>query len=1148
MARKYTSKETKLLIDKHRENLRSLETASSLPAQFGNQIRICVSGMYISGAFATDVMNSLKGEESALTDRFGELVKLLYLFKRTNRQSQACQTILSDNRNRIAGMLKEASTGANAIAWFFASSKKKRNSEDAYELLSGEFEGSDYWRSSQEVLSNIAGNDSVTAEEGWNDFHSNVKEYQEFLKNNLPTYLGSAELIRELDQLVGKFESIAADIKKGTASVDAIREDVKASAERMVMATVMDILKTVPVEEINRGKKGFRVKALRDSGYTTMADVYAAAPYQLATVYGISEDAAYSIKGVAKKFAAEARQNAKIKLSADNRTKEATKLVTDLFKYRQYAKAVEESNSLNADYEQKISTAISNLRSVGNGIYWIFQSDNKKKNIKKSFSYLSREIDGDYGIRSEKIIEMFRNAASSVDGHEWEDFKDNSIAYFTVLEDIVPGVLGNDDRLYGLPEDLAREIQEECFFPDGLNCELRRYQEWGVKYILHQERVLLGDEMGLGKTVQAIATMVSLKNTGASHFIVVCPASVLPNWCKEIAVKSKLRVTKVHGSGKVQAIESWIKTGGVAVTTYETTGIFQFDKAGEAFEFDLLVVDEAHFIKNTDTARSKNVRHLAGFTKRILFMTGTALENRVDEMISLIDVLQPNVSKSIKGIAFMSTAPQFREKIAGVYYRRKREEVLTELPDLIEDREWCTMGSEEIALYEQEVLSKNFMGTRRLSWNVGNLDQSCKARRMLEIINEAESEGRKVLVFSFFLETIRKIYAYLGDRCCNPINGSLPPQRRQEIIDQFNEDPQKTVLCAQIQSGGTGLNIQAASVVIICEPQFKPSIENQAISRAYRMGQAHNVLVYRLLCENTVDERITELLEKKQAVFDAFADKSVAADNTEKRERDEEIDETTFGKIIEEEIERIKAKGGTVPSEPRGASVFGAAQSKKKRPVRCEMAEDVGFEAQSALTSSSEYADELAMDYVHLVNHLLQKYGKAKGDYFLTETCASKNKKISRTSEGLYCHHVDEDKAILLSEPEYARKNPFQYQKAERLVYCNILEHLMLHVKIVEEPKNTKANQGEIQGIGGALFFITRQINDYYNGYEFRQQYLITVMSFIKDNFDDYIKILTYFWNIIRNDKLLSNEIGKEQLALGWDGNIVDRVYNQLQK
>lgn len=226
------------------------------------------------------------------------------------------------------------------------------------------------------------------------------------------------------------------------------------------------------------------------------------------------------------------------------------------------------------------------------------------------------------------------------------------------------------------------------------------------------------------------------------------------------------------------------------------------------------------------------------------------------------------------------------------------------------------MSREETRLYEQEVLAKNFMGVRRLSWNVDNLAQSCKARRMMEIITEAESEGRRVLIFSFFLDTIRKIHAYLGDRCCNPINGSVQPQRRQEIIDQFNEDSQTNVLCAQIQSGGTGLNIQAASVVIICEPQFKPSIENQAISRAYRMGQARNVLVYRLLCEDTVDERITDILEEKQAIFDAFADKSVAAADTVKVEK--EVDETTFGKIIEEEIERIKAKGSVEFSEPIG--------------------------------------------------------------------------------------------------------------------------------------------------------------------------------------------------------------------------------------
>lgn len=103
----------------------------------------------------------------------------------------------------------------------------------------------------------------------------------------------------------------------------------------------------------------------------------------------------------------------------------------------------------------------------------------------------------------------------------------------------------------------------------------------------------------------------------------------------------------------------------------------------------------------------------------------------------------------------------------------------------------------------------------------------------------------------------------------------MTPNRRQEIIDDFDNAPAGKVLISQIIAGGTGLNIQSASVVIFCEPQLKPSIENQAIARAYRMGQARNVLVYRLLCENTIDERITEMLAEKQAIFNAFADKSV---------------------------------------------------------------------------------------------------------------------------------------------------------------------------------------------------------------------------------------------------------------------------------
>ena len=283
-------------------------------------------------------------------------------------------------------------------------------------------------------------------------------------------------------------------------------------------------------------------------------------------------------------------------------------------------------------------------------------------------------------------------------------------------------------------------------------------------------------------------------------------------------------------------------------------------------------------------------------------MTGTALENRVDEMISLISILQPQIALSIRNITYMAHAQKFREKVSPVYFRRKRSDVLTELPELIESEEWCEISKEEEFLYENAILDKHYANARRVSWNVDDLNNSSKAQRLLEILEEAEDEERKVIVFSFFLDTIQKIALLLQDKCYGPITSEIPPQRRQEIIDEFDDAPDGSVLVAQIQSGGTGLNIQSASVVVICEPQFKPSIENQAISRSYRMGQARNVLVYRLLAEDTIDEQLNKLLKDKQKVFDAFADKSLAA------QLNMEIDESTFNNLIEEETARINKK------------------------------------------------------------------------------------------------------------------------------------------------------------------------------------------------------------------------------------------------
>ena len=683
------------------------------------------------------------------------------------------------------------------------------------------------------------------------------------------------------------------------SSVDEYRTKVKEASDMLVAQEVIRVLADIPIEEINRNKQGFRVKALKNYGYRTIADIATASVYSIASVHGISEDKAYQIKKAVNDIVSKTRQGAKIKLSVDNRSEEATSLVNALYKYRRSQLIVDDSRKLLQENKQAIDCAVEDLNVATGSLKWLFSSKVKKQKATEAYSILTNLIDGTYGHEAKTQISSVDIIDRSLNSEAWHDFSMNSVRFFNDLEDINPGVLGNDDSMYGLPENLAKEIQEECFFPEGLLCELRRYQEWGVKYALHQERVLLGDEMGLGKTVQAIATMVSLRNTGGTHFVVVCPASVITNWCREIRKMSLLTVTKIHGAGCKGALQSWIKNGGVAVTTYETTAYFELS---DVFKFKLLVVDEAHYIKNPEARRTINVKKISEHAERLMFMTGTALENKVDEMISLIRILRPQVASQVQGMAFMSAAPQFREAVASVYYRRKREDVLTELPDLIENKEWCTLSHNEEVAYEQAVLSKNYAEARRVSWNVDDLKDSSKASRLLEIVEEAKAENRKVIVFSFFLDTIRKISMFLGNRCTNPINGSVTPQRRQEIIDEFDKAPAGTVLVAQIQSGGTGLNIQSASVVVLCEPQFKPSIENQAISRAYRMGQTRNVLVYRLLCENTVDEKIMSTLESKQAIFDAFADKSVAAMESK------EMDEHTFGNIISEEIDRINAK------------------------------------------------------------------------------------------------------------------------------------------------------------------------------------------------------------------------------------------------
>lgn len=708
---------------------------------------------------------------------------------------------------------------------------------------------------------------------------------------------------QEAQRVIEAHKKLLSLLETAAMAGGGLKADVLSAVGSMVEKEVVRMLESVPVEELNRDKRGIRTKVLRDNGYDTMAKVFTASERRITAISGIGPESAREIKQVAKEWAERIREDARIRISADDKCRQATRLVHALYVYKESMDDVNACRSAVRAHRDRIWEAIAALQPGLKGLGWILVPRVQKRAAEDAYEFLASMLRGSYATEAKAHLTELEKIGGSKPAAAWKDFGRDPIGFFVALEELCPGVLGTEDGKYGLPEELAEEIDGEEASLEGLKCTLRRYQLWGVKYILHQKKVLLGDEMGLGKTIQAIAAMVSLRNQGATHFLVICPASVLANWCREIRKHSDLEPVKIHGDRKEEAMLLWIEEGGVAVTTYETTLILDLP---EQFRFEMLVVDEAHYIKNPEAQRTRRARRLCGYCGRLLFMTGTALENRVAEMIELITILNPGVAEQVRKIAFMSTAPQFREKVAPVYYRRKRDDVLTELPELIESREWCSMTEEETAIYEETVLNGSFMEARRLSWNVPDLSRSTKARRLLEIVEEAKEEDRKVIVFTFFLENIRRIRELLGDRCVDAITGSVSPQRRQEIIDDFEKAPAGTVLVSQIQSGGTGLNIQAASVVVICEPQFKPSIENQAISRAYRMGQSRNVLVYRLLCEDTLDERISDLLEEKQMIFDAFADESVAAAESL------ELDERTFGTIMAEEVERIRGKGGDV--------------------------------------------------------------------------------------------------------------------------------------------------------------------------------------------------------------------------------------------
>ena len=671
---------------------------------------------------------------------------------------------------------------------------------------------------------------------------------------------------------------------------------LRKTADRFLEARFQETLQEMDVEMLSQGKQKIRVSYLRSAGIGNMWQLSKMSRQQLEALDGIGAQSAATIYDLTKRIVKNSREKLSVRIQSDQPTKADDALVTALFRLLVHNQQREQLHRIYEQHHKALTKEMAAAQKAASGFSWFFAPAKGREAAFAAANALQERLAGEFG--DPAMIDAYEAVVNADLTECYAHFRENAAQYYAALEKYCKQLPIAQNSKAGLPEELIAQIEAMQIDLTGLKATLRSYQDFGVRYAVHQKRTLLGDEMGLGKTIQAIAAMVAMKAAGKHHFMVVCPASVLINWCREIQKFSDMEVTKIHGADEA-ALLHWRENGDIAVTTFESISRFELP---EKFKFDFLVVDEAHYVKNPEAQRTVAMQKLLAKTDGVLYMSGTPLVNRVDEMCFLVSCLQPQLNARLEQLKLVSTAEQFRSELSGVYLRRVREDVLTELPELIEKEQWCELGSVERKIYREAVESGNLMAIRQVSWQVPELKDSSKAMRLWEICENAKEQGRKVIVFSFFRNTLQKVCTLLGDRCSQIISGDISPAVRQEIVDKFNAAEPGAVLVSQVQAGGTGLNIQAASVVVFCEPQLTPAIENQAIARAYRMGQTRDVLVYRLLADETIDERMLEILSTKQKEFDAFAEDSVIGD------LQMQTDTSWLTKLVQEEQKRINGQ------------------------------------------------------------------------------------------------------------------------------------------------------------------------------------------------------------------------------------------------
>jgi hypothetical protein len=455
--------------------------------------------------------------------------------------------------------------------------------------------------------------------------------------------------------------------------------------------------------------------------------------------------------------------------------------------------------------------------------------------------------------------------------------------------------------------------------PASIQAEMRPYQKDGFDFLCHLTQIKLGgilaDDMGLGKTLQTLAWIAWLKernNKDPKPSLVICPASVLHNWRREASrFTPNLKVLVLESGAARHNLRKQIPQHDIIVTNY---ALLRRDlEELQKFAFRAAILDEAQFIKNPGAQVTQSVKQLK--SEHRLALTGTPLENRLLDLWSIVDFIQPT---------YLGNQDQFAEtyeprgedaesaqriarkrlsaKLRPLLLRRLKKHVAKDLPDRIEQRRDCQLGEEQRKLYLAELrrsreqvmktVAEKGLGKSKIHVLaaltrlrqicchprlVGNESVSGKTETLFELLDSLLAEGQKVLVFSQFVQMLLLLEEECRQRQMPTHILTGQTKDRQEVVAAFQNDPNASIFLLSLRAAGTGLNLTTASYVVLYDPWWNPAVEAQAIDRSHRIGQTQTVNAYRLISPGTVEEKIWELQQSKaQTIADVLGEEGFA--------------------------------------------------------------------------------------------------------------------------------------------------------------------------------------------------------------------------------------------------------------------------------